>query len=131
METLLQDQLDICLEILAATHDGEDLSPHHLQLVEWGANNWLDELERNELKLLADDVRLGYEKPWLHGIKNVTIDNDGTVLWRETPIDQYDLSWAFTSEAATTAQRLAKECERVEAAGQEVSFVTVFMPGSV
>jgi len=42
LETLLQDILETCLEILEATQDGEDLSPHHLQL--------------------ADDVRLGYEK---------------------------------------------------------------------
>lgn len=117
----MQDLLETCLEILAGTHDGEDLSPHHLQLVEWGTNNWLDEVERNELRQLSDDVRLGYEKPWLHNIEHLTIDNDGVVSWKDAPVDHFSLNWAFTSASAEVAQRLADCCLEIEKTGTPVT----------
>jgi len=117
----LQDILETCLEILEATQDGEDLSPHHLQLVERGANHWLDEVERAELRQLADDVRLGYEKPWLHNIEYLTIDNDGVVSWKGEPVDHYSLNWAFSSAASEVSQRLAESCLELEKSGKPVT----------
>lgn len=56
--------IDKAIEILAATNDGDDLSPEHLYLVQCGVNGRLSEEGNKALDNLLDEVRSGrYNKP--------------------------------------------------------------------
>ena len=70
------------LEILRATHDGDDLAPQHLALVQHAANGHLREKGRTAFDELLEQVRKGYQPPWFHGVENLTIDHYDYVLSR-------------------------------------------------
>lgn len=57
---------DEVLEILRATHDGDDLSPHDLKLTELAVNGFLNERGEAAFKVLHDKVRSGYQKAEQH-----------------------------------------------------------------
>lgn len=53
---------DEVMEILRATHDGDDLSPHDLKLTELAVNGFLNEHGEAAFKAMHDKVRFGYQK---------------------------------------------------------------------
>lgn len=52
---------DEVLEIIRATHDGDDLSDFHLRLTEWAMNAFLNEKGKQAFRELLANVRQGYK----------------------------------------------------------------------
>jgi len=80
--------LDICIDILKKTNDGEKLSPPHLRLVEIAANNGLSEAGEIALNKLHQNVLAGYKPDWFHDIEHLTIDHEGYVYWKNLQVNR-------------------------------------------
>lgn len=111
-------------EILRTTHDGDDLAPQHLKLVELAVNGYLNERGEAAFQSLYENVKRGYVRPWFHGIKGLTIDHQGYVYWRDKHVEHYTLSWAWSSDAKQQAEILAARCRHLESIGAEISVKT-------
>jgi len=111
---------DLACHILQNTNDGEDLDPQHLKLLEMAVNGYLNEKGHEAFTKLYDSVIAGYQKPWLHGVENLTIDNTGYVRWKSSVVEHYDLYWAFSAEAKTQAQELGRRCAILEEKGMDI-----------
>ena len=85
-----KNAIDMAIEILRKTNDGNDLAPEHLKLVEVAANGWLSEAGEVAFHELHRDVENGYKKPWLHGIEHLTRDHEGYVYWKGRRVEHYD-----------------------------------------
>lgn len=56
--------IEQCIDIIRATHDGDDLAPEHLYLVQTACNGWLTEAGRQAFEALHHQVSTGtYVKP--------------------------------------------------------------------
>ena len=111
------DLCDHAIEILSLTHDGDDLDPTHLKLVEMGVNGVLNDNGVQAFNALLADVRKGYTKPWFHGVEHITRNHEGYVLWRGKPIEHFSGDYAGSDEAATYVKELARRCAILEAQG--------------
>ncbi len=111
----------LAIEIIRATNDGDDLAPQHLKLVEYAVNGALSERGEIAFNELLAQVRAGYQKPWFHGIEQMTIDHEGYVYWKGTQVEHYTPGWAFSPEARDEALRLAERCRHLEALGVPVN----------
>jgi hypothetical protein len=109
------------LEILRATHDGDDLAPQHLALVQHAANGHLSDKGKTAFQELVANVRCGYVKPWFHGIEHLTIDHYDYVLWKGQRVEHFNPAWAWTEKGRRAAEKLAKRCKQLEAEGQSVN----------
>lgn len=116
--------IELAIEIIAATHDGDDLAPHHLKLVEMAVNGFLNEQGEVAFYELVEQVRAGYQKPWFHGIEHLTIDHEGFVYWKDKRVEHYTPGWAYSDKAREQAIELAERCKHLEAIGVEVSGAT-------
>ena len=112
-------------EILHATNDGDDLDPDHLKLVELAVNGFLNEKGVAAFEKLYSDVKVGYKKPWFHGIENLTIDNVGYVYWKGIQVEHYDLGWHRSAEAKKSTEEVARRCRLLEERGERVNYATV------
>ena len=110
---------DMAIEILQKTNDGDDLDPSDLKLLEMAVNGYLNEKGEKAFATLYDNVIAGYQKPWLHGVENLTINHQGYVRWKSRVVEHYDLHWAFSAEAKTQAQELGRRCGILESKGIE------------
>ncbi len=117
--------IDLAVEIIAATHDGDDLAPNHLKLVEMAVNGYLNEQGEVAFYELVANVRGGYHKPWFHDIEHLTIDHEGFVYWKDKQVEHYTPHWAYSDDARAQAQELGRRCRHLESIGVEVSFATV------
>lgn len=124
LPVLTKDQLiELAIEILRATNDGDRLSPQDLKIVELAVNNRLDsegivlfqELYRNATK--AE----GYTAPYLFAIEHLTIDQQGSVLWRGVVVEHFDHAvWrqpGWRESMQSDAQSVAIRCRHLEARG--------------
>jgi hypothetical protein len=116
--------IELAIEIIAATHDGDDLAPHHLKLVELAVNGYLSEQGEVAFNELVENVRAGYQKPWFHDIEHFTIDHEGFVYWKEKQVEHYTPRWAYSEDAQRQAQELARRCLHLEAIGVQVNAAT-------
>ena len=116
---------EAALEILRATKDGDELSPKDLKLVELTVNGMVNAAGRAEFFLLLDRIRAGYTPEPFHGIAHMTYDQQGYVRWKGYIVEHFSSFYAYTDEAAAYAQRVAKRCQYLEAAGKELSMRTV------
>lgn len=114
MTTTLTDQ---AIEILQATHDGEDLDPKHLKLVEAAVNGMLNPTGLTAFEDLLKQVRKGYVKPWFHGVEHITRTHQGYVLWKGVAIEHYSARFAASDEAAEDVRELARRCHILEGKG--------------
>ncbi len=106
---------DQAIEILRLTHDGDDLDPIQLKLVENAVNGFLNDKGIEVFDKLYTTVIEGkYKKPSFHGFDNLTIDHIGYVYWKGNIVEHYNLSWAYSEEAKKEAQDLAWRCKIVE-----------------
>lgn len=116
--------------ILRATHDGDDLDPRDLWLVQEMCNHGLNEAGEVAFYELADRVAKGYAKPWFHGIQHLTRDHEGYVYWRGVRVEHYSYSDHMREREAAT--RLADACLQLEADGGVVrgwgSIVDILCP---
>ena len=112
--------IDNAIEILRATHDGNDLAPPHLKLVELAVNGFLndqgkfafEELYRNALK------PEGYTVPWFHSIEHLTRDHEGFVRWKGRQVEHYDSRSCYSEEARIAAEEVARRCLLLESRGE-------------
>lgn len=108
---------DNAIEILRATHDGEDLDPEHLKLVELAVNGLLNPTGLHLFNELLQQVPKGYVKPWFHGVEHVTRNHEGYVLWKGVPVEHVSAPYAASDEAATDVRELARRCLILEGKG--------------
>lgn len=122
------DQYDAALSILRTTNDGNDLSGSDLSLVEAVINHgesalttigkarweWLKTVTANN----------AYRLDWLHGIENLTKDQNGYVYWRETSVEHYSFRDANAEKRA--AMHLAACCSWLEKQNKPVSNENLF-----
>jgi hypothetical protein len=114
---------ELACEILRATHDGEELAPPDLKLLELAVNGYLNgageaafmELHRNATKLA------GYTVPWFLGIQYMTRDHQRYIYWKGVRIEHYDHDvWRQTGwqeRMKAHAEALAAHCLALEAQG--------------
>ena len=123
------DACDACTEILNRTHEGDDLAPRDLTIVEMAANGFLNEAGQAEFDRLLVNVRRseGYQQPWLHGVEHLTKDHNGFVFWRGIEVEQYSIR-DFKQERVAATQ-LGETCRRLEELGITVSSRTVSRAG--
>ena len=110
--------IDMALEILQETRDGEALAPHDLSLLQSAVNDWLTEAGEVAFYDLYARVKQGYIKPWFHGIEHLTITHVGYVYWKGVEVEHYTPRWAYSAEAKQAAQELARRCRIIEARGE-------------
>lgn len=121
---LTRDQLiEMAIEVLRATNDGDRLSPQDLKILELAINNRLDsegivlfqELYGNATK--AE----GYTAPYLFGIEHLMIDQEGFVLWRGSVVEHFDHAlWkkaGWKDRMLSDAQGIAARCRDLESQG--------------
>jgi len=106
------------IEILQLTHDGDDLDPRHLKLVESAVNGRLNTDGLVAFDNLLTQVRAGYAKPWFHGVTNITRDHEGYVLWKGRPVEHFSHDYAASPEAPIYLREIARRCSIIEARGE-------------
>jgi hypothetical protein len=114
--------LDKCIAILAATNDGNNLSPPHLAMVQTAANHGLSERGEALFEALYRAVMAGEYDPLrqaLCGVENLTQDHEGYVYWRGIRVEHF--SHATYERKQQAAQHLAAACLALEAKGFPVT----------
>ena len=78
------------IEILQRTHDGDDLAPQHLRLVELAVNDMVTEVGQAAFEQLYTQIAGNtYVQPWYHEIENLLKDHRGYVYWKGIQVDHY------------------------------------------
>ena len=119
MEIDVKERCDLACEILKATNDGDDLAPGHLKLLEMAVNGFLNDKGWEVFKDLHRRVKAGYQKPWFHGIENLTINHNHYVLWKGKVVEHY--TFDDYQEEEESAIELAQRCQLLEKHGIEVN----------
>jgi len=114
---------DETIEVLRATHDGDDLAPRDLYLVQLAVNGDLSADGEVAWSALVEKVRVGYVKPWHFDVENLTKDHEGYVYWRGVNVEHYSHRDADAERAA--AKELGAACRFVEIHGGVVDGATV------
>ena len=127
----MTDYIDKALEIIRATHDGDDLSPSHLKLVELAVNGLLNEAGTLAFEELYQNATkpTGYTVPGFHGIEHLTRDHQGYVRWKGLHVEHYDSPWCYTDQAGVAAQEIARRCRLLESRGEVPSAKKVVCAG--
>ena len=90
MQNQQPSRINEAIEILRATHDGEDLDPSDLALVQSAVNHNLTEEGVRIFDTLHQRAISGaYQKPWLFDFEHLTIDHIGNVRWRDHIVEHY------------------------------------------
>lgn len=115
----MSDLCDKALEIIQKTHDGNDLAPTDLYLVECAVNGFLNDAGKEAFEGLHKSVAAGtYKQPWFHGIENLLIDDVGYIYWKGKVVEHYECPWAYSEAAKRAAKELAKRCRVLEERGE-------------
>ena len=119
----INTRCNMAISILQSTHDGEDLDPSHLWLVQEWVNDHLN--EKGEIafhELYAQVITGKYQKPWLYGVENLTRDHQGYVYWKSIQVEHYSFSGegAYEREKAA-AEEIGRRCRILESKDMEVS----------
>ena len=121
--------IEQCIEIIRATHDGDDLAPSDLKLVEIAVNGWLNEAGEVAFAKLPANVRAGYKPPWFMGIEHMTRDHQRYVYWKGKQVEHYDHDvWqqdGWRERMKADAEELARRCRWLEENGKEVNTATI------
>lgn len=116
---------DLCCEILTKTHDGDDLIPEHLKMLENAVNGFLNEKGEIWITNLHERVMKGYVKPWFHAIKNMTQDLEGFIYWKGHQVEHY--SFRNYEEEYISAKELEKMCKLCETKKIKVTTGNIFL----
>ncbi len=115
--------MDQALQILRLTHDGDDLAPRDLALLEHVVNHGAATLSESGAKywegMYTRVVAGTYAAPWLHGIPELTRDHDGSVRWRGRSVEHFSFRDPVAEKAA--AEKTAAGCMRLERDGLRVT----------
>ena len=124
-----KNYVEQCIEIVRATHDGDDLAPPDLKLVEIAVKGWLNEAGEVAFAKLLANVRAGYKPPWLMGIEHTTRDHQRYVYWKGNQVEHYDHDvWqqdGWRERMKADAEELARRCRWLEENGKEVNTANV------
>ena len=114
-----ETRCNMAIAILQTTHDGEDLDPSHLWLVQEWVNEHLNENGEAAFRELHQQVIAGhYHKPWLHEVENLTRDHQGYIYWKGLQVEHYSFcgEGSFNREKAA-AEELGRRCRILESQG--------------
>ena len=124
-----KNYVEQCIEIVRATHDGDDLAPPDLKLVETAVNGWLNEAGEVAFAKLLANVRSGYKPPWFMGIEHMTRDHQRYVYWKGIQVEHYDHDvWqqdGWRERMKADAKELARRCRWLEENGKVVNTANV------
>jgi hypothetical protein len=117
---------DKAIEILQSTHDGNNLDPSDLRLVESAVNGFLTEAGIEAFQKLHENATKpeGYTKPWFHDVEHLTRDLEGYVYWKDKQIEHF--SFRNYDEERVEAQQLGRLCAQLEELGAEVTFQAMY-----
>jgi hypothetical protein len=112
----IETRCGMAIAILKATHDGEELDPCHLWLVQEWVNDHLNEKGEAAFRELHNQVVSGrYKKPWLHGVENLTRDHEGYIYWKDIQVEHYSFSGEGAREREKKAtEELGRRCRILE-----------------
>ncbi len=109
---------DKAIEILRLTHDGDELAPKHLALLQAvlcsGVFSVTEEAEV-AFEALYEDVRAGrYDKNqvWVWGVEGLTRDHQGYIYWKGVQVEHF--SYSNANEERGAALALAARCKALE-----------------
>ena len=112
----IENRCEMAINIIRATHDGEDLDPDDLWLVQEWVNDHLNEKGEAAFRELHARVIAGnYVKPWLGEVENLTRDHQGYVYWKGIQVEHY--SFANYAEMKRASVELGRRCLLLEALG--------------
>ena len=120
VEMELDKRCRLAIEILQKTHDGDELDPQHLWLVETAVNGGLNDKGWEAFQDLYNSALEGYHPPWFHGIENLIRRQGGYVYWKGQNVEHYDSPWCYSEEGKKAAEELARRCRHLEAIRVEV-----------
>jgi len=122
----MNETCDQAIEILSATHDGEDLTPEHLKLIENAVNGFLNEKGKEAFADLYKEAAGGnYKKPWLQGVEHLTRDLEGYVYWKGSNIEHWSGKLPYSEEGREAAKKLSERCKALEGLGVVINTSTV------
>lgn len=110
----LSTTCDQAIEILRATNDGDDLTPHELLLVQCAVNGGLTEQGQASFARLLQRCRAGYHVGAFHDIEHLSISQQGYVRWKGIHVEHYELRFAYTDAGKAAAHELARRCRILE-----------------
>ena len=121
----MKNYCEMAIEILHETHDGNDLAPHHLYLLQTAVNGWLTEAgDVAFIELYANVTQPGgYRRPWFYGVENLSKDHEGFVYWKGVQIEHF--SYRDGDAEREAAQELWRRCRHLESLGKEVNLRAV------
>ncbi|MBA7710597.1 hypothetical protein ES703_119542 [subsurface metagenome] len=111
--------IDMALEIIRQTNDGDDLSPGDLALVESAVNGFLSESGEIAFQELHKKVLEGYSPPWFHGIEHMTIDHAGYVYWKGVQVEHYGPGNPYSAKMKQATEEIARRCRILEERGRQ------------
>ena len=116
---------EMAIEILQRTHDGDDLDPSDLKLVELAVNGFLNEAGKLAFAELHSNVTKpdDYTRPWFLGIEHVTRDHEGYIYWKGVAVEHFDHDvWTedgWRDRMRADAEKLAARCKILEEIGDK------------
>lgn len=112
--------VDMALEILQTTRDGDNLKRSDLAMVQHAVNGFLTPAGETLFKKLHEDVVSGnYEPSGFCGFSNITMDHEGYIYYKGTHVEHYSHSLTDEENPNTiqTVKELNEMCERFEREG--------------
>lgn len=114
----MPDFIEPALEIIRATHDGDNLAPQHLSLVQAAVNGFLTLDGEKAFERLHAEVLAGtYRWPWYKGIENLLLDHVRYVCWKGHIVEHFELPYADGDESNAYAREIARRCAILDAHG--------------
>ncbi len=105
------DIYEKAIDILKMTHDGDDLIPQHLKLVENAVNVYLNENGMRLYDALYENVKIGkYERPPYLGVKYMDRDQEGYVYFKGKHVEHYSSFYAYSASAKADLKVLQSQC---------------------
>lgn len=110
--------IDKAISIIHNTQDGDLLSPTHLKLTELAVNGFLNDNGIEAFNKLYEEVMSGeYKQPFLHGVKHMTQDHEGYILFKGKEVEHYSSPWVHTLDAKCDLMMLQQKCLFLESKG--------------
>lgn len=116
---------DKAIEILRLTHDGDELAPRDLALLQSVLNAGLfgvteeAEVAFDELYAAVRDGRYDKNQVWVWGIEGLTRDHHGYIYWNGAQVEHF--SYSNANEERGAALELAAKCRALEEKGFPVN----------
>ena len=126
----LHERCDMATEILRATHDGDDLSPQHLKLLEMVVNDHANEKGEQAFRSLHKQVMAGeYTRPFLHDVEHMTQDREGYIYFKGIHVEHFSRDWAHTEGGKAELVALQKWCLEREKLSEPINAAAAMFRG--